>query len=91
MTSDQDLIRITITYGYDVHSLEIEKRIYSQILKGEEVELDGQGFSIEGKVVQDFWRFGSGTLNVYCDDGFEVFDGNLSDAITNVEEVTKRS
>ena len=74
-------IQITISYGYDIHSLELSSNHYDKIKEGETLDIKGQGFFIEGEVVQDTWHFNAGKLDVICENGFDVFHGTLGDII----------
>jgi hypothetical protein len=51
------VVTITISYGYDVHSIEIDDITYAAIKSGQKVTLEGQGFTHEedGRVV-DHWE-----------------------------------
>jgi hypothetical protein len=51
-------ITITLNYGYDIHSIEVDRATYERIKAGEKVTMDGQGFSDEedGWMV-DHWVF----------------------------------
>lgn len=79
-------IKITISYGYDIHNLELSGSDYEKIKDGETLDIEGQGFSIEGEVSQDTWHFNAGNIDVSCENGFEVFHGNLEDII-NIEKI----
>ena len=50
------------------------------------MNIDGQGFSIEGEVSQDTWSFKNKVISVTCENGFDVFRGALDDII-GVENV----
>ena len=73
--------KITISDGYDIHSLELSSNHYDKIKEGETLDIKGQGFFIEGEVVQDTWHFNAGKLDVICENGFDVFHGTLGDII----------
>lgn len=70
---------LTVDYGYDVHSIEMDLDDFKRIQSGSNVELVGSGFHIEGEVVQDRWVFANRSIHVYCDDGFEIYQGSLDD------------
>ena len=72
-------IKITIIYGYDIHSLELSSSDYEKIKDGETLDIEGQGFSIEGEVVQDTWHFNARNIKVDCENGFEIFHGTIED------------
>jgi hypothetical protein len=74
-------IKITISYGYDIHNLELSENDYEKIKDGETLEIEGQGFSIEGDVIQDTWHFNAGRIDISCENGFQVFQGTLEDII----------
>jgi len=74
-------VRLTVSYGYDVHSIEVPSSTWLQIQGGEAVTVQGQGFSVDGKFSQDEWAFnvsGLSSLQVTAEDAFEVFDGVLA-------------
>lgn len=75
--------KITVDYGYDVHSIIVNQKDMEKIRNGETVTVQGQGFAIEGDTQLDDWSFHStrpNSLEVMCDDGHEVFVGDLTDA-----------
>jgi hypothetical protein len=78
--------RITISYGYDTHSLVLLTSDFEKIKTGASMNIDGQGFSIEGEVSQDTWSFKNKVISVTCENGFDVFRGALDDII-GVENV----
>ena len=77
-------IKITISYGYDIHSLTVSENEFEDINNGGSIEFKGQGFSIEGEVVQDTWYFANKKLRIACENGFEVFEGTLDDISSEV-------
>jgi hypothetical protein len=78
--------QITISYGYDIHSLVLSTSDFEKIKSGQSMDIDGQGFSIEGKISQDIWSFNNKEIRVICKNGFDVFQGTL-DEIISVENV----
>jgi len=78
--------RITISYGYDIHSLVLSTSDFEKIKGGASMNIEGQGFSIEGEVSQDTWSFKNKAISVTCENGFDVFQGALDDII-GVENV----
>ena len=60
------MVRIRISYGYDIHEIEIDEKTYAAIENGQEVEMDGQGFVHEedGSVV-DHWVFNREPGEIY--------------------------
>ena len=65
-------VKVTINYGYDIHSIVMFQRSWDRIAKDEAVTMKGQGFSIEGVESQDVWTFNSpeaGALSVDAEDG----------------------
>ena len=65
-------VKVTINYGYDIHSIVMSRRSSDRIAKDEAVTMKGQGFSIEGVESQDVWTFNSpeaGALSVDAEDG----------------------
>lgn len=74
--------RITISYGYDIHSLILPTSDFEEIKGGASMNIEGQGFSIEGDVTQDIWSFKNKEISVTCENGFDVFQGTLADIIS---------
>jgi len=81
MSSGNFKIRISINYGYDLHSLELLSSDFDKIKNGESFEILGQGFSIEGEMTQDNWVFKNKSINVDCENGFAIFKGELNDIL----------
>ena len=78
-------VKVTINYGYDIHSIVMSPRSWDRIAKGEEVTMKGQGFFIEGVESQYVWTFNSpkaGALSVDAEDGHQIFIGHMSAAST---------
>lgn len=74
---------ITVNYGYDIHSVTVSQKVMDQIKSGEAVSVRGQGFYIEGDKESDAWSFhctAPGSLEVECDNGHQVYIGELSNA-----------
>jgi ABC-type Zn uptake system ZnuABC Zn-binding protein ZnuA len=86
MSKQHSKIRIVISYGYDIHSLELLASDFERIKKGESLAIIGQGFSIEGEMTQDTWLFKNKTISVDCENGFDIFKGNL-DNILSIEDI----
>jgi hypothetical protein len=82
MSKQHSKIRIAISYGYDIHSLELLASDFERIKSGASMNIDGQGFSIEGEVSQDTWSFKNKAISVTCENGFDVFQGTLDDIIS---------
>ncbi len=84
MTKHQNgRVRLTVNYGYDIHSVEVSASTWQQIQGGDAVTVQGQGFFIEGVESQDVWTFNSpeaGALAVEADDGHQIFIGHMSAA-----------
>jgi hypothetical protein len=81
-------VRLTVNYGYDIHSVEVPASTWLQIQGGEAMTVSGQGFSVEGELSQDEWTFNgqeSGSLQVTAEDAFEIFVGVVSNI--TVEEL----
>ena len=74
-------VEITISYGYDIHSLVLSKADFEMIKAGETMDVIGQGFSIEGDITQDIWAFKNRKLQITCENGFNVFEGTVDDII----------
>lgn len=80
MPSTNKLVLIGVPNEFGLYKIEIPMDTYLHVLKGNTIELNGSGFSIEGQIVQDFWKLSATSIHVYCDNGFEIFDGEWSDA-----------
>jgi hypothetical protein len=68
--------KLTIDYGYDIHSIKLNKNTLAQVKAGEQVEVDGQGFwHEEDGEVQDHWTFNEkpGEIYFWLDNGAEFF------------------
>lgn len=74
-------VEITISYGYDIHSLVLSKTDFEMIKAGAAMDVIGQGFSIEGEMTQDIWAFKNRHLHITCENGFDVFEGTVDDII----------
>jgi hypothetical protein len=77
------LIRMTVDYGLDLHTISIAENMFAKILAGLPVIFEGQGFPVEGVMEVDEWAFNCGAvgaIRVATDTGREVFEGNLGDA-----------
>lgn len=73
---DAEIITLTIDYGYDIHSIEMDKETYAEINAGKLVEIDGQGFNHEEDGgVTDHWVFNREPKQVYfwLDNGAEFY------------------
>ena len=81
--------RITVNYGYDIHSVTVTAKIVDQIQRGEAVTVRGKGFYIEGEKTKDIWSFnctGPNALEVEGEDGYQIFVGEVTSAtITEVK------
>jgi len=86
MSKQHSKIQITISYGYDIHSLELLASDFERIKKGESLAIIGQGFTIEGEITQDTWIFKNKNISVDCENGFDVFKGTLDD-ILSIEDI----
>jgi hypothetical protein len=67
-------IRLTISYGHDVHSIDMDEKTYAAIKAGQNVRMEGQGFSHEEDgAVQDHWVFNRkpGEIFFWLDNGAE--------------------
>jgi hypothetical protein len=77
--ADKRQFKITIDYGYDIHSIKVSESVHDRIKKGEIVEIEGQGFSheAEGECV-DHWVFNRppGFVYFWLDNGAEFYAGD---------------
>jgi hypothetical protein len=70
---------ITVDYGYDIHSIELEDQTYARIKIGNKVEIKGQGFCHEEDGgVQGYWTFNQtpGEISFSLENGAEFFAQN---------------
>lgn len=77
------MVRVTVDYGFDLHTISIADAIYAQIQAGQPVVVEGQGFPVEGAWERDQWAFNHGAVgavHVMTDEGREVFEGGIGDA-----------
>ena len=84
------MVRVTVDYGYDVHSVSISESAFAKIQMGQFVVVEGQGFPVEGVMERDLWTFnycGVGAVHVMTDEGREVFDGDLGDTEVAVHHI----
>lgn len=60
------MVTLTISYGYDIHSIEVDEVTYAAIKSGLKVTLEGQGFASEEEgVVTDHWVFNDPPGDIY--------------------------
>ncbi len=82
--------RITVSWGYDSHSIELDSEQWNRVLGGEPLSIEGEGYCYEESFFQDYWMFGGGLdgkLEVsYGDGGGQGFVGSLRDANIEVQE-----
>ena len=78
-------MKILIDYGYDIHSLEISDLDWQAIQSGKHLNMQGQGFWVEGEYDQDYWSFNAekGSLGINCESGRDVFTGSISDLMVD--------
>lgn len=75
-------VKITVDYGYDIHSLVISGKTWDRIWKGTNVSVRGQGFHWDGEPDQDRWTFNRsvrGAVKVGTDGGGQIYEGNFLD------------
>ena len=68
------MVKITISFGYDTHSINISEAQYERIKAGKRVRIRGQGFmhEEEGHVL-DHWAFNEtpGSIRFWLDNAVE--------------------
>jgi hypothetical protein len=68
------MVKLTISSGYDIHSIEMDDDTYAAVKSGQKVTLEGQGFvhEEEGEVL-DHWVFNDtpGDIYFWLDNGAE--------------------
>jgi hypothetical protein len=70
-------MRITISYGYDIHWIELSQKWFSRIQNGKRLEIKGHGFPTCDGYTQDHWVFNHkepGWVHIWCDDGRDLYD-----------------
>ncbi len=68
------MVKLTISYGHDIHRIEMGEKTYAAIRDGQKIELDGQGFAHEEDgAVMDHWVFNRepGDIYFWLDNGAE--------------------
>jgi hypothetical protein len=68
--------KISISYGYDIHSITITDDQLKSIKEGYEIEIDGQGFMHEEDgLTSDHWVFNRspGEIMFWLDNGAEFY------------------
>lgn len=66
--------KIRISYGYDIHEIEVTVDELAAIKRGEQISVDGQGFfHEEDGEVEDHWEFNKepGDIFFWLDNGAE--------------------
>lgn len=79
MPSMKKCLRLTVSYGYDIHSILLLENDVERIVRGEAVTLDGHGFCGEEGLEQDTWMFNCpnrSKVMVVCDSGRDLFEGD---------------
>lgn len=83
-----ETVTITVSYGYDIHAVQMSKRTYERIKKGISTSKKGDGFYWDGEPDQDWWDFNGGEgglLKVTTERGGDIYSGHLTDAEVRVE------
>lgn len=81
--------RITVDYGYDIHSVTVPAKTMDNIKRGEAVTVKGQGFHVEGAKTRDVWSFhctGPDELEVEGEDGHQIYIGKVS--VANIRGIS---
>ena len=77
-------VEVSVEWGYELHSVEIGPRIWSQIKEGEKKVIESVGY-YEGDEFDVSWCFNCDPENTlivaYGDDGGTGFIGNIEDAM----------
>lgn len=87
--SPRSTARITVDFGYDIHTLQLSPRTLRKIQAGAVLSLRGPGFLVDGVREQDRWVFNSdavGRLIVVTDEGREIYDGQITDGEVRLEQ-----
>lgn len=75
------MIKVTVDYGYDVHSVSITEAEYARICEGYLVKIVGDGFSIEGTAEPDVWIFNRerfGAVHVTTEKMHDIYVGAVN-------------
>ena len=67
---------LTVSYGYDIHRIELDEKTYAAVKSGTKVQVDGQGFpDEEDGPTQDHWIFNRapGEIYFWLDNGAEFY------------------
>lgn len=83
-TNTEQNFKITVDYGYDLHSIIVSSNQIDNIRNAESLTIQGQGFYIEGDMERDYWFFHRArpnSLEVETEGGHQVFDGDLIEVI----------
>lgn len=86
--AENDIVRITVDYGYDIHWIEMFLDTWERIKSGESVDIEGQGFFCEGEIEQDLWEInssGQGSLYISTDALRDVYSGNIDDGEVSIQ------
>jgi hypothetical protein len=85
---------ITVTWGYEPHSITLSPRDWAKVKAGEELDIDGKGYHYEGEFFWDYWHFGGGLQGElvvnYGNDSAQGFVGKLNDARIDERPVNSR-
>ena len=77
--------RITVSWGYESHSIVLIPRNWSRVKNGKSLSIRGKGYPYEGEFFWDYWHFDGGLTGelivTYGNDGGTGFIGNLSDSM----------
>lgn len=82
------IVRVTVSYGYDIHSIYFSGRTYARIKAGKPISLKGQGFRWDDVPDQDYWHFNKSSADsiyVNTDGGGDIFKGTFGDGDVWVE------
>jgi hypothetical protein len=89
--SSDSKVKLTVDYGYDIHSIIVPFTVVEQIAAGKRTTITGQGFPIEGGLENDEWAFNTleaNDLYITTDSTREIFSGDINN-ITIEWEITK--
>ena len=76
-------VLVIVSYGYDIHSVEMPASTWLNVQSGEALAVQGQGFSADGEFSQHEWAFnvrGRGSLQVTAEGARDIFDGMLNES-----------
>jgi hypothetical protein len=79
--SSDSKVKLTIDYGYDIHSIIVPFTVLEQIAAGKKTIITGQGFPVEGELENDEWAFNTleaNDVHITTDSTREILSGDIN-------------